>query len=117
VIGTTLTHYAITAKLSRNDVVQRGARASRVLPSPSRRGLPSDARVFTKWLLVSGGPEVFGETPHTARGTRALPNPVAWLRLSGSGMGAVNRATDTRLDWETAIGRKGRGSRTLGHPF
>ena len=50
-------------------------------PSPSRRGLPADALLFTNWLPAFGGREVFGETPHTARGTRALPGPIAWYRI------------------------------------
>jgi len=64
--------------VSRKDVVDWGERASRVLPSPSRRGLPADACVFTKWLLVCGRLEVLG-------GTRALPNPITWFRLSAAG--------------------------------
>ena len=36
---------------------KRGARASRVLPSPSRRGLPADALQFTKWLPAFGAVE------------------------------------------------------------
>lgn len=78
---------SVRVQLRGTEDVAWGAHASRVLPSQSRRRLPDNTTLVTRWFRALGSANVFGETPNTARGTRALPNTTRRFRPNPS---AVN---------------------------
>ena len=75
--------------LSRNDAVDRGERAARVLSSPTRRRPSGCVARNTVWFFQSVSPDVFGGTPNTAGQRPALPIPTESFRLR-------ERATSSR---------------------